>query len=254
MYAILGAIALFLLLYFGSHILARMDAHELARRIRRFGWIVLFVLAGLLLIPGLLVLSIPLAILGYTMLRRGGGGFRLGGGFGGPFGAGGYGQRSQKRPGQKSFVRTAHLEMALDHDTGQVDGQCVSGKFAGRPLSSMNLEELKELAMALQQGDPQEAALLAAYLNQRFPDWQAGAAGAGAAGAGGYNGARARRATGGMSIDEAYEVLGVERSASKDEIRSAHRNLMKKVHPDQGGSTYLAARINEAKEVLLSVR
>jgi hypothetical protein len=264
MYALFAGLGLFLLLLFGSRYLAYADTSKLARGIRRFGWVALLLLGGLLLLPGLFVIALPLAMLGYSMLQRHGG-VRMGGPFGGtPFG--GYGQTRRSRR-QKSFIRTNTLEMELDHDSGRVDGRCIGGKFAGRPLSTLSLEELRELAMSLQHGDPQEAALLAAYLNQRSPNWResaeqargqgetsGGTYGSGY-GYGGRNGAgRKSRPSGGMSIDEAYDVLGVRRSATKDEIRSAHRQLMKKVHPDQGGSTYLAARINEAKDVLMSLR
>jgi hypothetical protein len=263
MYAFLIGLGLFFVVMFGLRYLANADTTKLARTIRKYSWIALFIVAGLFIIPGLLILAVPLGIIAYTMLRRAGINLRTFGG--GPFGpggmgglGGGYDPRQRRAGGQKSLVRTANLEMELDHGTGRVDGRVVSGKFAGRALSDLDMNELKELVAALQQGDPQEAALIEAYLNQRSPGWQDGA-GAGAGGARYGNGAggaghRRRGGSGGMSIDEAYEVLGVARSATVEEIRKAHRQLMKKVHPDQGGSTYLAARINEAKEVLLSVR
>jgi curved DNA-binding protein CbpA len=47
-------------------------------------------------------------------------------------------------------------------------------------------------------------------------------------------------------------VLGLEPGAPKERILSQYRSLMKKVHPDVGGTTYLAARLNEAKDTLLS--
>jgi hypothetical protein len=249
MYALLAGLALFLLLWFGSRYFAFADTSKIARNIRRFGWVALFIIGGLLLLPGLLVIALPLAMLGYSLLQKQGirvgpfGGMRYGAGYG----------RTRRRPGQKSFIRTNSLEMTLDHDSGRVDGRCTRGRFAGRALSELSMAELRELAASLQQGDPQEAALLQAYLNQRSPGWQDGSQ-QGSSQSNGYAGGQRRsRSSGGMSVEEAYEVLGVGRSASKDEIRTAHRQLMKRMHPDQGGSTYLAARINEAKEVLLSL-
>jgi DnaJ domain len=252
MLALAAGLLLFLLLFFGARFLADADPGSLARTIRRFAWAVLFVIGAGLLVSGLLIVAIPLAAIGYFLLRRQGG-IRFGGSFGGP-GLGGA-NRTRQRRARKSFVRTQSLEMELDHDTGTMDGRCLCGRYAGRSLSSMSLTELRTLAGELQHGDAQEAALIQAYLDQRAPGWRTDSASSGGGPGGGANNGRRRSAASGqMSVDEAYEVLGLSRSATEDDIRTAHRKLMKKVHPDQGGSTYLAARINEAKEVLLSVR
>jgi hypothetical protein len=55
----------------------------------------------------------------------------------------------------------------------------------------------------------------------------------------------------GMGVEEAYRVLGLSPGATRDDIQTAHRDLIKRNHPDQGGSTYIAAKVNEAKDVLL---
>ena len=54
-----------------------------------------------------------------------------------------------------------------------------------------------------------------------------------------------------MSREEACQVLGLQPGAGIDEIRAAHRRLIARLHPDQGGGDYLARKINEARDVLL---
>ncbi|WP_265518452.1 DnaJ domain-containing protein [Nitratireductor luteus] len=152
---------------------------------------------------------------------------------------------SRPQPGQRSTVRSAALEMALDHDSGELEGTVLAGRFEGRELAQMSKEELLELRAELA-GDEESLQLLETYLDSRFPVWREGADA--------NDGDRERRAesAGPMTKEEAYEILGLEPGASAAEIRKAHRRLMQRLHPDMGGSPFLAARINEARDLLLS--
>lgn len=152
--------------------------------------------------------------------------------------------RTAQAPGGdgRSRVRTPFLEMTLDHATGRMDGRVLAGTHAGRLLSALSLPELLDLLRQAERDDPQSARLLTAYLDRsQGPAWRAGAGG------GGEVADRGR----GMTREEALAILGLAAGASAEAVRDAHRRLMQKLHPDRGGSDYLAAKINEAKRVLI---
>ena len=148
----------------------------------------------------------------------------------------------QKSSGQTSRVRSNFIEMTLDHDTGAMTGVIVAGRLKGTSLDAF---ERSVLVGLLAEFDEESRNLLAAYLDRRHPRWREDIDEDPAAGR------RSPARSGKISEEEAYQILGLQPGASADEIGRAHRSLMKKLHPDQGGSTYLAARVNEAKDVLL---
>ena len=146
--------------------------------------------------------------------------------------------------GQTSSIRTRFLDMRLEHDSGDLDGSVLEGPYQGLRLSELGLDQLIELLACCRREDDQSAAVLEAYLERNFEDdWREAAEFA--PGGGAENG------TGPMTVSEAWAVLGLEPGAGESEIREAHRRLMQKLHPDRGGSTYLAAKINQAKDLLL---
>ncbi len=151
---------------------------------------------------------------------------------------------------QNSSIRTRFFEMVLDHATGAMDGTVLEGPREGKRLSELPLDALLELLSVCFREDGQSAAVLEAYLDRSYEDWreQAGV------GNGGGGGGPAATGGGEMTRDEAYAVLGLQPGASSEEIRDAHRHLMQKLHPDRGGSTYLAAKINQAKDLLLEAK
>ena len=148
--------------------------------------------------------------------------------------------------GQSSEVQTRFLRMILDHDSGEMDGEILDGRFAGSRLSQLTLGQLLQLLEDYEGEDPQSASILEAFLDRTQSDWreQAGADQDG-------EGRREGAGDGPMSREEALEILGLEEGASAAQIREAHRRLMQKIHPDHGGSNYLAAKLNEAKDLLL---
>jgi hypothetical protein len=150
-------------------------------------------------------------------------------------------------PGRTSEVTTRFLRMVLDHDSGEMSGEILEGAFAGRELGELDEAELIALWRECRAADAQSAAVLEAYLDRALGEAWREAAGA-AAGGGADTGAGGPE---GMSRQDAYEILGLEPGASDTDIRDAHRRLMQKVHPDHGGSNYLASKINRAKELLL---
>ena len=143
-----------------------------------------------------------------------------------------------------STVRSAALEMELDHASGEMNGLVLVGRHEGRILEEMAEEELLDLREEVT-ADPESLALLDAYLDRRFP----GRAETGESDMGAGQGSAP--SPGPMDHKQAYEVLGLAPGASPSDIREAHRRLMKRAHPDNGGTTFLAAKINEAKDVLL---
>jgi hypothetical protein len=151
--------------------------------------------------------------------------------------------------GQTSTVATAFLRMTLDHDTSRMEGTILRGQFAGMRLDELGPAELLALLRECRAEDEEGARLLEAYLDRIQPNWRDELAGGGAAGTGGTGGAKP--AGGDMTVDEAYAILGLSPGADAEAIREAHRRLMVKLHPDHGGSDYLATKINRARDLLL---
>lgn len=142
-----------------------------------------------------------------------------------------------------SRVTTDHLELELDLDSGAMHGRVIMGFFKGRELESLRPVELAHLWQDCRFTDPQSAQLVEAYLDRVHPTWRDDLARAEAEAPKGPDGK--------MTREEAFEILGLKPGASEADIRRAHRDLMLRMHPDRGGSTYLAAKINEAKDVAL---
>lgn len=191
----------------------------------------LMVVGGVMMLAGRWGLGLGAIAFGLSALATG----RLG-----PIDLGG-GARS---PGSTSRVRTRMVEMELDHDTGAMEGRVLSGPFSGRSLGDLDDGEVLDLFRSAG-ADGESAALLAAYLDRRMPGWRDDVEEDTATGTGGAPD------TGAMTEEQANEILGLSPGAGRGEIRAAHRRLMKRVHPDKGGSDFLAAKINEAKDRLL---
>ncbi len=148
-------------------------------------------------------------------------------------------RRATSRPDAASpRVDTRCVRITLNQQTGDLDGVILSGRFAGRYLSELGKDELSALYDELSRDDPEGAQILDAFLARAYPgEWVEGAA--------------SKWSAGPMSREDAFELLGLAPGATPTDIKEAHHRLMKKFHPDQGGSTYFAARLNEAKDLLL---
>ena len=227
---LLGVVVLLLLLW-AIKAFAKADPKQAARLVRQIGGVAALLLGAFLLFRGQIAVAVPVGVFGLGLL-----------GWVSPLWPT-FLRRTQKSSGQVSRVRTAFLEMELDHDSGAMRGHVLAGRHEGAALDALDLATVIGLIREID-GDSRN--LLMAYLDRREPRWREHAQYDAAAGDG--SGA----AFGGkMTEQEAYQILDLKPGASAQEISRAHRSLMKKLHPDQGGSTYLAARINQAKEVLL---
>jgi hypothetical protein len=225
---LLGIAALIFLVLI-ARLLVIADPRQLAKLLRKGGGFAALAAAGYLTVTGRFYVGLPLFFVALTLLDwlpR----------------PASFGARTRRSSGQTSRVRSPFFEMELDHDTGAMRGRVLKGQYENVPLDALDRATLTGLFAEV---DAESRALLEAYLDRREAGWRehvkedAGA------------GRREPPRRGAMTEEEALQILGLEPGAGAQEIARAHRTLMKKLHPDQGGSTYLAARVNEAKEVLL---
>lgn len=221
----------------------KADPAMVAGGIRRSAALLFGLMALVSLLAGKFAFAVPLALVAFGFLGRGN--LNLGGlNFGGFRPSGAWFSGAKPSPGNVSEMKTFYLIMTLEHDTGVLEGTVLRGPFRDRKLSELSFPELLDLLFECRAGDGEAAILLETYLDRtQGAEWRQkpGAAGA-------Y--ASPPTSGGQVTVEEAYGILGLAPGASLEDIKAAHKRLMKAMHPDQGGSTYIAAKINLAKEVL----
>ncbi|MBN9443724.1 DnaJ domain-containing protein [Bosea sp. (in: a-proteobacteria)] len=235
--SLLYGIAVLILVWWLAKLFAGANPKVLAKLGKTAGGVASLGVAALLMARGRMDMAVFLGGIGAWLLgwsATGPGGIRF------P-----WADRSGPTPGTTSKVGSILLEMELDHDSGAMRGKVRSGAYAGRDLDSLGPAELSALMRDCLARDPDGARLLEAYLDRRSPGWREDAQGDRDPGQRGAPGA------GAMTQQEAYEILGLQAGAGEEAIREAHRALMKRIHPDAGGTSGLAARVNQAKDVLL---
>lgn len=144
----------------------------------------------------------------------------------------------------QSKVRTPSLAVTLDHASGKMDGTILTGEMQGRQLSDLSADELRHFYQDCVESDPEAARVLQAYIARERSDFDGGASG--------NDNSQSQVSSDAVTVREAYDILGLEPGSTKKEVTQAHRSLMAQLHPDKGGSNYLAAKVNEAKKVLLA--
>ena len=198
---------------------------DLAQRLRIGAAVAMLLAAVGLAFLRQFALALPFGATGIIMLRRNAG-MRV------------------SSSGQTSSVRSSGLDMVLNHETGEMDGLVLAGRHRGRRLSELGRSELLTVADDLR-GDAESLRLLESYLDRAHSGWREDVE------ADHADRQSAPSRSGGMTTQEAYQILGLEPDAGEADVREAHRRLMKQVHPDRGGSAALAAKINEAKDRIL---
>lgn len=229
-YFIIG-IALLAALIIGGKSLANAEPKHIIRAFRIAGAIILGALAAFFAYTGRFQIAPPLALVAIFLLRKK------------PLFS-----RSTPSTGQKSEVKTDWLFAILDHDTGEMDAEILQGDFSGEKLSQLSYQQLQNLEIALAD-DEQSAAILSTYMDRNFSDTED------FRNAQGENKSKEKTTYAqqqGMSRAEAFEILELDQTASTSEIKASHKRLMKKFHPDHDGSAYMAAKLNQAKDILLS--
>lgn len=233
---LLAGLATAILVWWGLKFFAGTNPARLAKVSRTAGGVAALGAAGLLMFRGRMDMAFLLGsggawLLGWNALPMP---FRLGG------------SAAKRQPRSVSRVRSARIEMVLDHDSGTISGSVLAGPLAGRSLDALSEADLLALRATCLADDRDGARLVETYLDRRDPLWREHAEpDADARG-------RPDAELSAMSQEEAHQVLGLQPGAGEDAVRAAHRTLMKKLHPDQGGSTYLASRVNQAKDALLN--
>jgi hypothetical protein len=211
--------------------MARTPQTAMPGFIQRVAGVGIMGFAGLLALRGAMQIAVPMFLFGLGLAGKS------------TVFPNGFNWGKSKTPGQKSRVATSLLAMELDHDSGGMDGEVLNGALKGRKLSSLTQQELITFHGICRSAGDQSLPLYEAWLDRAQPEWRQ---------AWGGGGAKSAAAAGGaMSKEEAYAVLGLKPGATADDVRTAHKRLMKDFHPDRGGSDYLAAKINAAKDILL---
>lgn len=225
---LVGVIAALIILWYAKTAFEKADRAKLQRAMKPLGGLATLALAGFLFMRGqgelaLGVAGFGLYLMGVVKTHK------LGALFG-------------NEP--ISHMRSAMIEIEVMRN-GELRGSVLAGPMMGRPLEEFSQEMLLELRALCRREDPYGAQLLEAYLDRRFAGWRA-------ASQDDLNAGReVQRATASMTEEEAYEILGLTKAATREDITRAHRTLIKKLHPDHGGTTALAAKVNEAKSILM---